>query len=47
MTRFLAEQLSTSHWFDQRRTRRELQWAPAVSIEEGLRRLAESYRRTP
>ncbi|WP_123656016.1 NAD-dependent epimerase/dehydratase family protein [Curtobacterium sp. ZW137] len=40
MTRFLAEQLSTSHWFDQRRTRRDLQWAPSVSIDEGLRRLA-------
>ena len=24
MTRFLAEQLSTAHWFDQRRTRAEL-----------------------
>ena len=40
MTRFLAEQLSTAHWFDQRRTRRDLQWAPAVSIDEGLARLA-------
>ncbi|WP_144712767.1 NAD(P)-dependent oxidoreductase [Curtobacterium pusillum] len=40
MTRFLAEQLSTAHWFDQRRTRRDLQWAPAVSIDEGLERLA-------
>jgi nucleoside-diphosphate-sugar epimerase len=40
MTRFLAEQLSTSHWFDQRRTRQDLRWEPAVSIDEGLRRLA-------
>ncbi|MFD1339050.1 NAD-dependent epimerase/dehydratase family protein [Microbacterium lemovicicum] len=40
MTRFLAEQLSTAHWFDQRETRAALQWAPAVSIDEGLRRLA-------
>ncbi|PZU38348.1 MAG: nucleoside-diphosphate sugar epimerase [Microbacterium sp.] len=40
MTRFLAEQLSTAHWFDQRETRRALDWAPAVSIDEGLRRLA-------
>ncbi|MGW8433122.1 NAD-dependent epimerase/dehydratase family protein [Curtobacterium citreum] len=40
MTRFLAEQLSTAHWFDQRRTRADLQWAPTVSIDEGLRRLA-------
>jgi nucleoside-diphosphate-sugar epimerase len=43
MTRFLAEQLSTSHWFDQRETRRALDWAPAVSIDEGLRRLAAHY----
>ena len=40
MTRFLAEQLSTAHWFDQRETRRALAWAPSVSIDEGLARLA-------
>ncbi len=40
MTRFLAEQLSTAHWFDQRRTRSDLDWRPTVSIDEGLRRLA-------
>ena len=43
MTRFLAEQLSTAHWFDQRDTRRALAWAPTVSIDEGLRRLAAGY----
>ena len=45
MTRFLAEQLSTAHWFDQRRTRADLQWRPAVSLDEGFRRLAASYGR--
>ena len=40
MTRFLAEQLSTAHWFDQREIREALNWSPAVSIDEGLRRLA-------
>ncbi|MEP7766230.1 NAD(P)-dependent oxidoreductase, partial [Sanguibacter sp. 26GB23] len=45
MTRFLAEQLSTAHWFDQRRTRADLEWEPDVSVDEGLRRLAEHYRR--
>ncbi|PYY64063.1 MULTISPECIES: NAD-dependent epimerase/dehydratase family protein [unclassified Curtobacterium] len=40
MTRFLAEQLSTAHWFDQRRTRRDLRWTASVSIDEGLERLA-------
>jgi len=39
MTSFLAEQLATAHWFDQRETRRALQWEPAVSLEEGFRRL--------
>lgn len=43
MTRFLAEQLSTAHWFDQRATRRDLGWVPAVSMDEGLRRLAGHY----
>jgi nucleoside-diphosphate-sugar epimerase len=44
MTRFLAEQLSTAHWFDQRRTRRDLHWTPSVSIDEGLARLAAAVR---
>ncbi|MFD1721830.1 NAD(P)-dependent oxidoreductase, partial [Amnibacterium endophyticum] len=44
MTRFLAEQLSTAHWFDLRRTRRDLGWAPAVGVTEGLRRLAAAQR---
>ncbi|MBW4094859.1 MAG: NAD-dependent epimerase/dehydratase family protein [Acidobacteria bacterium] len=43
MTRFLAEQLSTAHWFDQRATREVLHWTPAVSLDEGMRRLAEYY----
>ncbi|MEI5582437.1 MULTISPECIES: NAD-dependent epimerase/dehydratase family protein [unclassified Agromyces] len=40
MTRFLAEQLSTAHWFDQRRVREDLRWSPTVTIDEGLARLA-------
>lgn len=43
MTRFLAEQLSTAHWFDQRETRELLGWTPAVSVDEGLARLADYY----
>ncbi len=39
MTSFLAEQLGTAHWFDQRETRRALQWEPKVSLDEGFRRL--------
>lgn len=39
MTEFLAEQLSTAHWFDQRETREALDWQPAVSLDEGFERL--------
>ncbi|WP_307858300.1 NAD-dependent epimerase/dehydratase family protein [Cellulomonas fulva] len=42
LTRFVAEQLSTAHWFDQRRTREALGWEPRVSLDEGLARLAAS-----
>ncbi|WP_165067199.1 NAD-dependent epimerase/dehydratase family protein [Marisediminicola senii] len=47
MTRFLAEQLSTAHWFDQRAVRDDLLWRPAVSLDEGFRRLAAHYRAHP
>jgi nucleoside-diphosphate-sugar epimerase len=47
MTRFLAEQLSTAHWFDLRRTRRDLAWGPAVGVTEGLRRLAAHHAADP
>ena len=40
MTRFLAHELSTAHWFDLSAARRDLGYEPKVSIDEGLRRLA-------
>jgi nucleoside-diphosphate-sugar epimerase len=43
ITRFLAEQLTTAHWFDQRSTRELLDWAPEVSLDAGFARLAEWY----
>ena len=43
MTAFLAEQLATAHWFDQRETRKALEWKPAVSIDEGFTRLREWF----
>lgn len=46
MTKFLAEQLSTAHWFDQRRTRESLDWTPSVSVDQGLEKLSEHVRRT-
>jgi len=39
MTSFLAEQLATAHWFDQREARSALAWAPRVSLAEGMARL--------
>ena len=47
LTRFLAEQLATAHWFDQRRTRELLGWAPRVSLDEGLAALAGAFAAQP
>lgn len=47
MTRFLAEQLSTAHWFDQRQTHEILDWKPEVSIDEGIERLRAHYSGSP
>lgn len=43
VTAFLAEQLATAHWFDQRQTREALDWEPEVTIDEGLARLAAEF----
>jgi nucleoside-diphosphate-sugar epimerase len=42
ITGFVAEQLATAHWFDQRLTRAALDWRPRISLEEGFSRLAAS-----
>lgn len=39
ITSFLAEQLATAHWFDQRETREALRWRPEVGLDEGFRHL--------
>lgn len=44
MTRFLAEELATSHWFDISAARKELGYEPKVSVEEGLGRLKDWLR---
>jgi nucleoside-diphosphate-sugar epimerase len=44
MTRFVARELTTAHWFDITAARHDLNYEPRVSIEEGLRRLAASLR---
>ena len=41
MTRFVAAELATSHWFDIRAARQDLGYRPHVSTEEGLRRLRQ------
>lgn len=43
LTSFLAEQLGTAHWFDQRATRELLQWAPRVSLDEGFAALRRDF----
>jgi nucleoside-diphosphate-sugar epimerase len=41
MTRFVARELASAHWFDITAARRDLGYEPEVSIEEGLLRLRE------
>jgi nucleoside-diphosphate-sugar epimerase len=47
LTRFLVEQLSTAHWFDQRVTRQVLQWQPRVTLDEGFAELQRWYSGLP
>jgi 2-alkyl-3-oxoalkanoate reductase len=42
MTRFLASQLATSHYFDISRAKRDFAYQPLVSHEEGMKRLIQS-----
>jgi nucleoside-diphosphate-sugar epimerase len=43
LTRFVAEQLGTAHWFDPTPAALDLGWTPAVSVDDGFIRLADSY----
>ncbi len=40
MTRFLADAVAKSHWFDISAAKRDLGYSPTISTREGLRRLA-------
>jgi 2-alkyl-3-oxoalkanoate reductase len=45
LTRFMAREMSTAHWFDISAAKRDFGYAPRVSTAEGLRRLAEHLRK--
>jgi nucleoside-diphosphate-sugar epimerase len=45
MTRFLARQLSGSHYYNVGRAQRDFGYKPIVSVEEGIRRLEPDLRR--
>jgi len=42
MTRFVARELATAHWFNISAAKRDLGYHPRVSIDEGMKRLAAS-----
>ncbi len=42
MTRFVARQLSSAHWFDISAARRDLAYQPRISINEGMQLLAKA-----
>lgn len=44
VSRFIVEHLSTAHWFDIGAAERDLGYRPAVSVADGLRRLAAAWR---
>ncbi|TWT99320.1 3 beta-hydroxysteroid dehydrogenase/Delta 5--_4-isomerase [Botrimarina colliarenosi] len=44
MTRFVARQLATDHWFDKEAANRDFGYRPAISTAEGMRRLGEWLR---
>jgi len=44
LTRFVVDQLATAHWFDLRATHADLGWWPRIGLDEGLARLAASFR---
>ena len=45
LTRFMAREMSTAHWFDISAAKRDFGYVPRVSTAEGLRRLRESFAR--
>ena len=46
MTRFVARQLSTSHYFNISAIKKDLGYQPLVTIDEGMKKLADSFNET-
>jgi 2-alkyl-3-oxoalkanoate reductase len=46
MTRFMAKELATSHWFDISRAKKDLGYNPEISTREGLKRLKDWFSQT-
>ena len=44
LTRFVARQLATAHWYNISAARRDLGYVPVVDVDEGLRRLGAQLR---
>ena len=44
MTRFVAYQMSTAHWYDITAAKRDLGYVPKVTVEEGLRRIEQYFK---
>jgi 2-alkyl-3-oxoalkanoate reductase len=47
LTRFLAEQLGTAHWFDPRPAKEDLGWTPRITIDQGLEALFTWFNQPP
>jgi 2-alkyl-3-oxoalkanoate reductase len=45
MTRFVARQLATAHWYDITAAKEDFGYEPAVSMDEGLSRLKQGFQR--
>lgn len=47
LTRFVAEQLGTAHWFDPRPAAHDLKWSPTVTLDEGFLELHQWFLEQP
>ena len=47
LTRFVAEQLGTAHWFDPRPAVHDLKWSPTVTLDEGFLELHQWFLEQP